>query len=569
MNDEEHIPTLIRLMYGERAGMVSRDASPRLKRWCAAFEAWLLYRLERSSREARRAWKGLLGLIPKAPWEITEADVEQYAAFLQARAYANSTIKQRLREVERFYERCDQHRLDGEDATIFNPAVGVPKPRVEQYGESHTLSAAEARQLLAAVSSDDSILSRRDYAFFLARLLLGVRLKYLLELKWGQIQQGEEQAWVVWDKGDAQRMRLPEAVWGAIQSYLQSSGRLEGIQPEEYIFAPLADPLHQEASGKAEDWNGRRAIHERTMTKHLKRFGRLAGIPEEKLKLATLRHTASLLRLEAGDDPGQIQEFLHRSSLNGTHKYLANLVGEQDSTLDQATPQGEAREVAERSGDETQQAAPARKPHRFEPWESMTHGLYARSQPPEELAAMLAENVQGLEQEIEGLRLLNRALFEMFDLAGTNQEQAQLAEVSARSETRLAEMVQAKKQLAESHKGDDQEVWLRKRLEKLAHDLGSNLLDWGAPGAGDAPTGELAEGIARLRLGLRRIFGMAMETENFRERLRYADLYGVNCIKLVKLLRAQTRAQGNLGDWWRVTVDQALKEAVKEMNLRI
>ncbi len=86
---------------------------------------------------------------------------------------------------------------------------------------------------------------------------------------------------------------------------------------------------------------------------------------------------------------------------------------------------------------------------------------------------------------------------------------------------------------------------------------------------GDAPTGELAEGIARLRLGLRRIFGMAMETGNFRERLRYADLYGVNCIKLVKLLRAQTRAQGNLGDWWRGTVDQALKEAVKEMNLRL
>jgi hypothetical protein len=239
--------------------------------------------------------------------------------------------------------------------------------------------------------------------------------------------------------------------------------------------------------------------------------------------------------------------------------------------VDREGVESDAREDSDgKSGSSgARQATLERKPHRFEPWESMTHGLYARNQPPEELAAMLAEKKNGLEQEIEGLRLLNRTMFEMFDLVERNQEKAQLAEVSARSETRLAEMLQAKKQLAESRKGDDRDGKLRKRLEELAQDLGSSLQEWGAPGAGDVPTGDLAEGIARLRLGLRRIFGMAMETDNFRERVRYTDLYGLNCIKLVKLLRTESSRQGSLTEWWRSTLDRALEEAVKEMNLRL
>jgi hypothetical protein len=34
--DEEHIPTLIQLIYGERAALGAKGASARLKRWCAA-----------------------------------------------------------------------------------------------------------------------------------------------------------------------------------------------------------------------------------------------------------------------------------------------------------------------------------------------------------------------------------------------------------------------------------------------------------------------------------------------------------------------------------------------------
>ena len=118
MDDKEHMPTLIRLMFEDKAGVAARGAAPRLRRWCEAFEAWHQARLECSSRESKRAWKGLLSLISKAPWEITEADVQQYADWLKEREYANSTIKKRLREVERFYEWCEQHKVDGKKAVV-------------------------------------------------------------------------------------------------------------------------------------------------------------------------------------------------------------------------------------------------------------------------------------------------------------------------------------------------------------------------------------------------------------------------------------------------------------------
>ena len=38
--EEEHIPILIKLMFGEQAGLGAQGASERLRRWWAAFEAW-------------------------------------------------------------------------------------------------------------------------------------------------------------------------------------------------------------------------------------------------------------------------------------------------------------------------------------------------------------------------------------------------------------------------------------------------------------------------------------------------------------------------------------------------
>jgi integrase len=93
---------------------------------------------------------------------------------------------------------------------------------------------------------DPWLLSKRDYAFFLCRLWMGVPFKALQQLKWGQIQVQEDGAWVDWGPGKRSTC-LPEEAWQAILDYLQAAGRIgeqrpQGMSPEAYIFAPLADP---------------------------------------------------------------------------------------------------------------------------------------------------------------------------------------------------------------------------------------------------------------------------------------------------------------------------------------
>ena len=124
---------------------------------------------------------------------------------------------------------CEQHGVDGKKGECFNPVEDVPKPKLTKYKKAQTLSAAEVRELLAAIQRDESTLGKRDYAFFLARLLVGVHLKSLLELRRGQIRVENEKVRILWGRGKARRERLPEAVWEAIQDYLEACGRLEGM----------------------------------------------------------------------------------------------------------------------------------------------------------------------------------------------------------------------------------------------------------------------------------------------------------------------------------------------------
>ena len=51
--------------------------------------------------------------------------------------------------------------------------------------------------------------------------------------------------------------------------------------------------------------------------------------------------------------------------------------------------------------------------------------------------------------------------------------------------------------------------------------------------------------------------------------MRYTDMYGLTCIKLVKLLKVQAKGDGGLFIWWHEVLDKALQGAVEEMGLKI
>jgi integrase len=89
-------------------------------------------------------------------------------------------------------------------------------PKTRRYANATTLTESESRALLEVFKADDSLLSRRDYAFLLSRLRLGVKNKLLIELRWGQIELREGRAWVEWAPGAAPpsyRMKFGRPSW--------------------------------------------------------------------------------------------------------------------------------------------------------------------------------------------------------------------------------------------------------------------------------------------------------------------------------------------------------------------
>jgi hypothetical protein len=82
-----------------------------------------------------------------------------------------------------------------------------------------------------------------------------------------------------------------------------------------------------------------------------------------------------------------------------------------------------------------------------------------------------------------------------------------------------------------------------------------------------ADSKRLTEEIASSRLVLRRLFGLAMETEEPKALVRYADKYGQGCIRLSQLLKAEQGEQGRAAQVLRETIDEAILEVNKEFGL--
>jgi site-specific recombinase XerD len=577
MGEGNEVPILLQFMFGESAALAQQAASERLLRWCQAMDDWLGERQrechDSTYRGSITAWKLLLSQCAKTPWEIRPADVLAHIDWMQVEGYALSTIIIHLSMLSSFYKWCAKQQVDPVCGEDFNPVAGVPRPKVVHYANAKVLSRAEARALLAILKRDESIIGQRDYAFFLARLMLGVKQITLRQLQWGQIERDEAGVWLRWE-ADQERRPCPSEVWEALRAYLESSGRIGSIRPEDYIFAPLRDPLKREARGQAGDWNPRRCLSRITIRQNLKLYGRPAGIPEEKLTLPALRHTAVKLRQEAGDNLEQIRTFLGTSAEpKVTKKYLRQL---PPMIMGQERP-----EVKHQPGAEGEQPAlPKRKPRSI-PGEGITHGFYTQKQPREELEAVLAEDLQGMEEEFSGLRTLAQKLFAAQSEAESSSEVARLGEAYTLAAARLGEISKAERQRAEP---SEEGAWVQEVLtmldnvatsEDLVGDDGELPSEefWRELAEGDpemqAASKRLTEEIAALRLVLRRLFDLAMETGETKALVRNADLYGRGCTRLARLLKVDKGAQGRAADKLREMFDQAILEVNEEWGLEI
>ncbi len=602
MEEKNKVPMLLEFLFGEAAETVRRGASPRLMRWAEAFDEWLAEQGRRctpsTNKQAKITWRRLLRERGRMPWELSQKDIEGHAAWMEAENYAATTISNALGIIAAFYRWCDERQIDPECEAGFNPAAGVRRPKRQHYAGAKLLSRGEVEALLGILGRDDSALGKRDYAFILARLRTGVALKTLQQLQWGQLKRDEDGVpqgelpdklcWVRW-REEAARTQLPGEVWDAIRGYLAASGRLAGMQDQDYIFAPLAEPGIPGEKDTAGDWVGERypeggtpgrcpeggtpgrcpeggtpgrCLSSDQILRSLKLYGRAVKIPEEKLTLQALRRTAIRLRLDEGDSIEEMQSFLDSKGEAKFTKYRLGM-------LPQLPVEG-------RIGEEGEMRAqvPDRKAKPFRPGERITHGYYQESQPEEEVLAVLAEDIQGIEEEIAGLRRLARRLVAKLKEARSNKETGQLVDTHSLAASRLGELIEAEKQLTVDGVED---TWAEETLARL--DKG--LIDFGERPVSEALRAgalevepELAmaarclvEEIAAVRYMLRNVLGLALQTQETAETIRLVEIYGSGCARLVRMLKKEGSDQSRLERYIREAFDEAIRELNQEWGM--
>jgi Phage integrase family len=329
-------------------------------------------------------------------------------------------------------------------------------------------------RLLRTLQADRTPLGRRDYAFILLRLRTGVPFRRLQQLKWGQIEHDQSGALVRW-REEAESQPLAEEVWETIRAALEEGGRLERMQADDFVFAPMVNPGKPGAGKKAEDWQGRKYQQNNDINHCLKLYGRSAGIAEEKLSMTAMRWTAVRLRMEQGASLEEMKAFMDSRSATKTIKFNLG----QLPSLPASEPQVGGHPHSD------QVRVPDRKGKQFQPGEGLKHGLYAHSQPQVALAAVMAEDIQGVEEQISGLRTLGRRLLERQTQASDSREAAQLAEAYSLAASRLGELIKAERQLAIRGKSSQ---WAEEVLE---------MLDRAARAEGEGPIAERIQTEAR------------------------------------------------------------------------
>jgi site-specific recombinase XerD len=282
------------------------DSTVKVDVWQECFQRWLeTRRTENTRRSYRCSIEDFRRSTGVELHQATRRDVLAWIESMKERKLTAGTISTRMRAIGSFYNfAIESFLVDGAGLIESSPAnVQRLLPKVNRYAHSRALSVGEVQKLLGVILAADSENGLRDYALILGYILLGRRNTEWRLVRICDFEMRDGQVFLHWEgKGSKEVQFVPDDVWKALQEYIQVSGG-------RGIF----DPVFLDRSGM-------HPISCRRMGQILSRYTRLAGIG--KLRVHDLRHTAAMLRREAGADVEEIREFLNHSSLVTTQVYL-------------------------------------------------------------------------------------------------------------------------------------------------------------------------------------------------------------------------------------------------------
>ncbi len=102
--------------------------------------------------------------------QVKQKDVKAYAARLQEKPYASSTVARKVAAIKSFF-----HHLSDEQLISTDPTAGVSSPKVKKRMPT-SLTSRQLRQLVAAPPRDGSAKSLRDRALLILLYATGLRV---------------------------------------------------------------------------------------------------------------------------------------------------------------------------------------------------------------------------------------------------------------------------------------------------------------------------------------------------------------------------------------------------------
>ena len=287
--------------------------------WNQCENLWLQTRRAKNTERAYAQALDDFTASTKTPiWKANYQDFASWREDMLKRGLKGSTINARLGALNTLFDfACSEYLVENDSGQLEPLAKHNPlkmkflRVKVKQYANSRALSVSEIKRLLGSIdqTTDGGM---RDYALLLGYLNLGRRNSEWRLARVCDFELGNGEIFYRWSgKGQVDNLiNVPEDMWSVLNNYIAETG---GRGFDDYIFRNrFGGPLSARGIGEI--------VNKRV---------RQAGI-SGKVRVHDLRHTAAMLRREAGADVEEVRSFLGHSSLLTTQVYLHRLDRAED-----------------------------------------------------------------------------------------------------------------------------------------------------------------------------------------------------------------------------------------------
>jgi integrase/recombinase XerD len=312
--------------------------------WKSCVENFLRDIYERShSIKSVRSYRAMLFAYlihhKKSPEQCTRAEVLSFlrspckSPGARGRPPAIATSNARLCVLASFYQFASLHF----EQVVPNPTLNIKPTKRQRPEKKRGMSDEELARFLAAIPQD-TVRGSRDYALFALYLWTGRRRAEIARLRYSDIEACvfvedgvARDGWRFryYGKGHSQEaayQELPKGAKAALDRYLEKSGRIATIGPDDPLF--IAYGSYPGGGRRSDTPNA--PLHVDTVRDNFKRYLQKAGLDTKRLSVHSLRHTAAQQHWRVKPDLFLLQHYMGHASPLTTQCYVRDLFGESD-----------------------------------------------------------------------------------------------------------------------------------------------------------------------------------------------------------------------------------------------